>query len=150
TRWTASSVAFQVATTLSQSCIGETPGCISPGVSYRSAVADRRRYLPRRGLQFHCRRVRQGAAKLKVGQLQLGMRRLLSARKVRARGNYTTDKCDELPPVHSITSSARLISIGGISRLSALAVLRLMMNSNFEGRSMGMSPTLPPPRTVSA
>src|SRR5262245_36232267 len=35
TRSTASSVAFQVATTLSQSCIGETPGCIRPGVSCR-------------------------------------------------------------------------------------------------------------------
>jgi hypothetical protein len=37
-------------------------------------------------------------------------------------------------PRHSITSSARASSVGGTSRPSAFAVLRLMTNSNFVGR----------------
>ena len=38
-----------------------------------------------------------------------------------------------LPPHHSITSSARASSVGGISRPSALAVLRLMTSSYLVG-----------------
>src|SRR5262249_60195468 len=34
------------------------------------------------------------------------------------------------PPHHSITSSARASNVGGISRLSALAVIRLTTRSN--------------------
>jgi hypothetical protein len=45
---------------------------------------------------------------------------------------------------HSITSSARAESMGGTSTLNALAVLRLMTNSNFvvctAGRSAGLAP----------
>jgi hypothetical protein len=45
---------------------------------------------------------------------------------------------------YSITSSASASSVGGMSRPSALAVFRLMMNSNFVackiGRSAGFSP----------
>ena len=52
---------------------------------------------------------------------------------------------DELaPPHHSITSSARASSVGGTSRPSALAVLRLITSSYFvgacTGRSAGFSP----------
>ena len=51
---------------------------------------------------------------------------------------------DELAPPHSITSSARASSDGGTSRPSALAVLRLMTNSNLvgacTGKSAGFSP----------
>jgi hypothetical protein len=43
------------------------------------------------------------------------------------------EKRDELPPYHSITSSARASSDGGTSRPSALAVLRLMARSIFVG-----------------
>src|SRR6266516_492220 len=39
------------------------------------------------------------------------------------------------PPHHSITSSARASSVGGTSRPSALAVLRLITSSNFVGCS---------------
>src|SRR5262245_44767713 len=46
--------------------------------------------------------------------------------------------------VHSISSSASAISLSGIVRPSALAVLRLMISSNFvgacTGRSAGFSP----------
>src|SRR5207302_10709565 len=44
------------------------------------------------------------------------------------------------PPHHSITSSARASSDGGISMPSALAVLRLMTSSILVGRSIGRSP----------
>src|SRR5262249_40603448 len=51
---------------------------------------------------------------------------------------------DELATLHSITSSARADSAGGISRRSALAVLRLITNSNLvgccTGRSAGFAP----------
>ena len=55
------------------------------------------------------------------------------------------EQCDELAPSHhSITSSARASSVGGTSMPSALAVLRLMISSNFvgcmTGRSAGLAP----------
>src|SRR3954465_6461391 len=45
---------------------------------------------------------------------------------------------------HSITSSARASTVGGISRPSALAVLRLMANSNLVGACTGRSAGLAP------
>ena len=42
-------------------------------------------------------------------------------------------QCNELAPLHSITSSARARSVGGTSRPSALAVLRLMTSSYLVG-----------------
>ena len=50
---------------------------------------------------------------------------------------------------HSITSSARASSIGGTSRPSALAVVRLMTNSNLVGCSTGISPGFVPRRILS-
>ena len=46
--------------------------------------------------------------------------------------------------LYSITSSARASSVGGIVRPSALAVLRLMTNSNRTGSSTGRSAGLAP------
>jgi hypothetical protein len=51
--------------------------------------------------------------------------------------------------VYSITSLTRAISVCGISRPSALAVVRFMMKSNFVGCSTGMSPGLAPRRILS-
>src|SRR5215831_19049896 len=54
------------------------------------------------------------------------------------------DQRDELATPHSITSSARASKVGGTSRPSALAVLRLITNSYLvgacTGRSAGFSP----------
>src|SRR6266516_2650328 len=50
---------------------------------------------------------------------------------------------------HSITSSARASSIGGTSRPSALAVLRLITNSNLVGCSTGRSAGLAPLKILS-
>jgi len=50
---------------------------------------------------------------------------------------------------YSITSSARASSIVGMSMPSALAVVRLMMRSNFVGCSTGMSPGFVPRKILS-
>src|SRR5215470_8743463 len=57
-----------------------------------------------------------------------------------------TEPRDELPPPHSITSSASASKFGGMVRPSVLAVLRLMINANFVGYSTGSSFTLAPRR----
>ena len=49
-------------------------------------------------------------------------------------------------PSYSITSSARASTVGGISRPSALAVLRLITSSNFIGCSTGRSAGFAPVR----
>ena len=58
---------------------------------------------------------------------------LLRPRRERPRCRRAAEQRDELAPPHSITSSARASSEGGISRPSALAVLRLMTSSYFVG-----------------
>src|SRR6516225_12242147 len=65
-------------------------------------------------------------------------------RKERPCDCRTAEKRDELAPSHSITSSARARSVGGMSRFSERAVWRLMTNSNLvdcrTGRSAGLAP----------
>ena len=55
-------------------------------------------------------------------------------------------QCSDKTAGYSITSSARASSIGGTSRPNALAVLRLITNSNFVARSTGRSVGLIPLR----
>src|SRR6516225_3510079 len=68
---------------------------------------------------------------------------LLRARRQRPRGR-TAEQRDEIAPLHSITSSASNCREFGTSRPSALAVCRLMTNSNLvdcrTGRSAGFAP----------
>src|SRR5262249_26881748 len=71
--------------------------------------------------------------------------RPLRARRQRPCGSRTAEQRDELAALHhSITSSARGSSVGGTSRPSALAVLRLTTNSNLVpcwiGKSDGFAP----------
>src|SRR5262249_7922106 len=70
--------------------------------------------------------------------------RLLRARRERPRGRAAEQRYEHAAATHSITSSARASSVGGTSRPSALAVLRLMTSSYFggvcTGRSAGFSP----------
>src|SRR5215831_2892860 len=67
----------------------------------------------------------------------------LRARRERPRCR-AAEQCDELAPLHSITSSASASNLSGTSSPSAFAVLRLITNSNFvgcmTGRSAGFSP----------
>src|SRR5262249_34777000 len=64
----------------------------------------------------------------------------LLGRRERPRGGRAAEQRNELAPPHSITSSARASSVGGTSRPSILAVLRLITNSNLVGCSTGRSP----------
>jgi hypothetical protein len=54
-----------------------------------------------------------------------------------SRGRSAAEQGYERAPVHSITSSARASTVAGMSRPSALAVLRLMTKSNLVGCCMG-------------
>jgi hypothetical protein len=89
------------------------------------------------------RRIRLGASRTThpVG--------LLRARRERPRCGCAAEQRDEVAPFHSITSSARASSMGGTSRPSALAVLRLMTSLNVVGCSMGNSEGLSPLRILS-
>src|SRR5262249_22204321 len=71
---------------------------------------------------------------------------LLRARRDRPRGRRATDERDELAPPHSITSSASKSRLSEILMPSALAVFRLMTNSNLVGRTTGKSAGLVPLR----
>src|SRR6516225_8102038 len=70
--------------------------------------------------------------------------RCARARRERPRDRRAAEKRDELPPLHSITSSASASSVSGTSRPRALAVLRLMTSWNFvdciTGKSADFSP----------
>src|SRR5262249_16615612 len=89
-------------------------------------------------LALGCRRAR---AKVPDGR-QLTC--LLRARGKRPCDRRAAEQRDERAPLHSITSSARAMSVGGISRPRARAVLRLITNSNlvdcWTGRSDGFAP----------
>src|SRR5262249_12047587 len=73
-----------------------------------------------------------------------GHRRLLRVRRERPCRRRAAEQRDELPPLHSITSSARASSVGGTVRPSAVAAFALRTNSNFvgccTGRSAGLAP----------
>ena len=72
-----------------------------------------------------------------------GHLRLLRTRSLRhenRRCSRTTNQRDELPPSHSIISSARASNVGGTVRPSALAVLRLTTSSYLVAAWTGSSP----------
>src|SRR5262249_47716245 len=72
---------------------------------------------------------------------------LLRTRRARPCDYRTAEQRYELaPPDHSITSSARCCKNQGTSRPSALAVLRLITSSNFEGCTTGKSAGFSPLR----
>src|SRR5262249_125355 len=74
----------------------------------------------------------------------------LRARRERPGGGGGAEQRDECAALHSITSSARASSAGGISSPSARAVTRLMTNSNLVGCTTGRSAGLAPLRTLPA
>ncbi len=76
------------------------------------------------------------------------LRRLLCARGERPKNQWrdrrAAESGDEFAAPHSITSSARASKVGGTSRPSTLAVLRLMASSNLVGACTGRSAGLAP------
>src|SRR6516162_6581382 len=85
-----------------------------------------------------------GRGRAKEQPYPVNLAYLLRARRARPR-RRAAEQRDELTTFHhSITSSARASSVGGTSRPSALAVLRLRNRSTLvdccTGRSAGFSP----------
>ena len=70
-------------------------------------------------------------------------------RRERPRDRRAAEQRDEVAPVHSITSSARASSVGGISRPSAFAVVRFTTRSNLVGCSIGRLSGFAPRRILS-
>src|SRR6185503_10765869 len=66
------------------------------------------------------------------------------------RAGRSAERDNEVAPSHSITASARASRVGGTSMPIALAVLRLITNSNLVGCSTGISAGLVPRRILSA
>jgi len=92
-----------------------------------------------------CRMIlRLGVGCSKVSWFGRGLCRILRPCRERPHRSRAAEQRDELAASHSITSSARASSDGGTSRLSALAVDRLMTNSNLvggmTGKSIGLAP----------
>src|SRR6516225_7314757 len=71
-------------------------------------------------------------------------RGLLRARRERPCSRRAAEQRDELPAPHSMTSSARESSVGGMVRPSILAVFVLMTNRSLVGNSTGKSAGLAP------
>src|SRR5262249_37821736 len=90
----------------------------------------------------HILRVRRGRRRAKKPNHR--HRRLLSIRRERPRGRRAAEQPDELAAPHSITSSARASSVGGMAIPTALAVLKLMISSNLVGCAIGRSPGFSP------
>src|SRR5262249_33887615 len=74
---------------------------------------------------------------------------LLGARREGPRRRAARDQRDERAPLHSITSSARASSVGGIVRPSARAVIRLITRPNVVGCSTGKLAGFAPRRILS-
>src|SRR5262249_48208269 len=70
----------------------------------------------------------------------------LRPRRKRPAGRRAAEQRDELPPLHSITSSARASKVGGISAPIDLAVFKLMTKSNLVACCTGSSPAFSPLR----
>src|SRR5262249_16839654 len=86
------------------------------------------------------KRIRQvvpGLGRLTIEEANHRNRRLLRPRRQRPCGRRTAEQRDEIAPLqllaHSITSSARASTVCGISKSSALAVLRLITVSYLTG-----------------
>src|SRR5262245_8099292 len=79
-----------------------------------------------------------------IGRIRSGC----CARRERHR-RRAADERNELPPYHSITSSARRISMGGTTMPRAWAVRRLMLSRNRVGCSTGKSAGAAPLRILS-
>src|SRR6516165_5309108 len=75
--------------------------------------------------------------------------RLLRPRRERPCYRAAEQRDELAPSRHSITSSAATSSVGGTSRPSILAVLRLIASSNIVGCSTGRSAGFAPLRILS-
>src|SRR5262249_10167017 len=128
---------------------GQLPTVLRPSPPDEDVVArDVAQVAQARPQAISCKRLGDKAEKSDAWQLRTLLRARGEQQKKRRYGRAGEQR-DELPPFHSITSSARASSVGGTSRPSAAAVCRLMTNSNLVGcrigSSAGFSPLSTPP-----
>src|SRR5262249_59457628 len=101
-------------------------------------------------LTERCQIVRRHPGRPAVENPDHRHRRLLRPCRERPGGRRTAEQRDEVAPVaHSITSSARPSSVGGMVRPIALAVVKLMASSNLVGCSTEISPGFAPRKILS-
>src|SRR5262249_29713672 len=93
--------------------------------------------------------VREGFRRYRVDKPDHRHRGLLRARRERPRNCCAAEQRDERAPLHSITSSARASSDGGMVRPSTFAVVWWMVSSNLVGCWTGISPGFAPRRILS-
>src|SRR5262249_28515993 len=82
---------------------------------------------------------RGGIGRPNVDEADDRHRRLLRARRERPGGRRTAEQCDELAPLHSITSSARNSIACENSSPSVFAVFRMLTVGKRVGRPQGKS-----------
>src|SRR5262245_20860173 len=87
---------------------------------------------------------RRGIGRPTADKADYRHRRLLRARYQRPCSRAAEQRDELASPDHSITSSARASNVGGISRPSAFAVLRLITRLYLVGICTGRSPGLSP------
>src|SRR5262245_45595203 len=120
---------------------------VGPAIFYRRVAA------------FYVARFAQTPSECRHGRLGTGRsgvkipdhwHRLLCARRDRPSRRRAAEQRDELAAgTHSITSSARASRVGGTSRPSALAVIKLITRSNLVGCSTGRSEGFDPCKILS-
>src|SRR5262249_26534155 len=132
---------------LSQEFFSGFPASLRPPILDRNIAtfdpAEFAQPAQKRSAKRACRAAAAGAEKAHGPQFS----RLLRPR--RERPCRCAEPRDEIPPSHSITSSASASSVGGMVRPSALAVLRLMTSSNLVTCSTGMSAGFAPRKILS-
>src|SRR5262249_855202 len=121
------------------------------GATCRPAILDRNGSIldPAEVVQSRCKSCRPWPPGRRVGAHKTDRRqlaRLLRARRERPRGHAAEQRDERAAVHHSITSSARPRSIGGTSRPSAFAVLRLITSSYLVGCCTGKSAGFVPRR----
>src|SRR5262249_17501459 len=122
---------------------------IALGAALRPAILDRDGLAldPAEFMQasHKCSRPRGEGRSIRT-QEPYGRQLLLRARRDWPSGHRAAEQRDERAALHSITSSVRASSEVGGSRPGALAVLRLMTNSNLVANCTGNSPGFSPLR----
>src|SRR6266853_251971 len=116
--------------------VARAPADVNADIAAVGPARLRQRLCERQEAGLPCRIVRSYVHEHADASHALG---LLRTRREWPSGCGTTEQCDELAALHSITSSARASSIGGTSRPSAFAVLRLITNSSLTGCITGRS-----------
>ena len=127
---------------MSRKCPGSAAPPRDPSLDRMRSIAEISAALALMRPEAQAKSVDQG---MRLG-MHVSFRQLRTCRRIRPGQLCAISGCEQAQQMatYSITSSARASSVGGTSRPSALAVCRLMTNSNLvdcnTGRSAGFAP----------